>query len=492
MSNGTSVTVPAGALASAQTITITPSPPTPALAGATAVGSGYVFGPEGVTFLQPVTVTLAYDPKLIPAGKSVSDVKVSTSPVGSTAFISLPTSQVDATHVAAPTTHFSYFLPCLFCENGGGVGGLVPPPVPSAPCERPVPGGPPPAPCRDTCPFGAGSGGTKDIKAVCWGTRMNDPCECSEANPVGDLVRQPLAQGGNCASTCALLPECPALQDIGSSIREFYNLAALPRPRRGFGSLMIAMGPDQAQLTWVAWLLGHFYFDGQGKAWRDATDSTFMDIKIGSGTKGEGAEYADFEPSVAMKGAIPKEPASDMPAKPTMFVSPDCFFNTSPAELLSSLGHETIHYLQNLRTPALGSNADRSPRLMRNLPLLVQLAIQDMRELEAWTWEYGGEVPRYKGYKDGKDPVLTCLSDQEKAEIKMRVERCYGPKVQKRIWAICEGNPSCLQRSTYLPDLMTWLHQDPFGTIWLSRNSGFLAAVARPGYVPPNIPAECN
>src|ERR1019366_10372922 len=102
-----------------------------------------------------------------------------------------------------------------------------------------------------------------------------------------------------------------------------------------------------------------------------------------------------------------------LPAKPTMFVRPDCFNNVSPAELLSSLGHETIHYLQNLR-----DNPGKNPK---DMPAFAQLAIQDMRELEAWTWEYGGDVPHY-GFEYRKDPAADCLADQEKAEIKFQVD----------------------------------------------------------------------
>lgn len=112
-SNGTTVTVPPGALGSARTITITPSPSTSGPAGATVVGTPYVFGPEGLTFSSPVTVTLVYDPTLLPAGKSASDVTVFTAPLGSTTFTSLPTTPVDATHVSAPTTHFSVFVPAV-------------------------------------------------------------------------------------------------------------------------------------------------------------------------------------------------------------------------------------------------------------------------------------------------------------------------------------------------------------------------------------------
>ncbi len=108
--DGTGVTVPAGAVPANVTITVdaTPSAPTPSQG--TAVGTPYTFGPEGQQFSVPVTVTLAFDPSSLPAGKTANDVVIFTAPAGTTSYVPLGTSVVDSTHAAAQTTHFSTFV----------------------------------------------------------------------------------------------------------------------------------------------------------------------------------------------------------------------------------------------------------------------------------------------------------------------------------------------------------------------------------------------
>src|SRR5438105_2852305 len=62
-----SVDIPAGALGASTSITITPT--SAAAPDATdEVGTVYLFGPEGTQFELPVTVTLAFDPSLLPTG----------------------------------------------------------------------------------------------------------------------------------------------------------------------------------------------------------------------------------------------------------------------------------------------------------------------------------------------------------------------------------------------------------------------------------------
>jgi hypothetical protein len=109
MSDGTKVTVPANALGQDTAITVATEPNSVTIDGASIVGTVYRFGPEGTQFSQPATVTLAFDPAQLPAGTLATDVVIMTAPVGSTAFVGLPTSLADATHVSAATTHFSDF-----------------------------------------------------------------------------------------------------------------------------------------------------------------------------------------------------------------------------------------------------------------------------------------------------------------------------------------------------------------------------------------------
>jgi hypothetical protein len=120
---GSSVTIPAGALPGNVTITNTETPEAPAPSGAAVVGTAYTFGPEGQTFAVPVTVTLAFDPSKLPAGHTAADIVVFTAPVGSTQFTSLGGTLVDATHIAAQTTHFSVFEPgvAMGSTDGGAV-----------------------------------------------------------------------------------------------------------------------------------------------------------------------------------------------------------------------------------------------------------------------------------------------------------------------------------------------------------------------------------
>jgi len=105
-SDGTQVSIPPGALASDQTITITATTSAPPPSGGTAVSNGYIFGPDGLKFLKPITVTLAYDPTLLPAGTSASSLVVYTAPGTTSDYAPLPSSVGDSTHIVATTTHF--------------------------------------------------------------------------------------------------------------------------------------------------------------------------------------------------------------------------------------------------------------------------------------------------------------------------------------------------------------------------------------------------
>jgi hypothetical protein len=107
--DGASVVIPSGALSTTVPITVS-STSVAAPDGTTAVGTPYLFGPEGTQFAQPVTVTLAFSSDLLPAGSTSSDVVVYTAPQGSTSYEALTTTLADATHVQAQTTHFSVFI----------------------------------------------------------------------------------------------------------------------------------------------------------------------------------------------------------------------------------------------------------------------------------------------------------------------------------------------------------------------------------------------
>ena len=109
-SDGTSVTIPMGALNSQANITIS-SITVAAPAGTVIVGPAYDFGPEGTTFAQPVTITLPIDPSKIPSGRTAADVKIYTAPKGSTNYTTLVTTAGSNNTVTASTTHFTVHLP---------------------------------------------------------------------------------------------------------------------------------------------------------------------------------------------------------------------------------------------------------------------------------------------------------------------------------------------------------------------------------------------
>jgi hypothetical protein len=109
---GALVNIPAGALTSNTMISVSSSSAA-APTDTVAVGTPYVFGPEGTQFGQPVTITLAFSSSLLPSGSSSADIIMYTAPAGSTNYDALPTTLSDASHITAQTTHFSVFLPAV-------------------------------------------------------------------------------------------------------------------------------------------------------------------------------------------------------------------------------------------------------------------------------------------------------------------------------------------------------------------------------------------
>jgi hypothetical protein len=108
-----SVTIPPGALTTTVGIFGTRWVNAPAPAGTTLVGPPVVFGPEGTAFQIPVTVTLPFDPSLLPAGATASQIQVFTAPLGTTDYVSLGGTIVGPETIQAQTTHFSVFAPAV-------------------------------------------------------------------------------------------------------------------------------------------------------------------------------------------------------------------------------------------------------------------------------------------------------------------------------------------------------------------------------------------
>jgi|GEM_PF-3473735 len=106
-----SVDIPEGALPADTTISIAPvvaSPP----AGTESLSDAYVFGPEGLVFLKPVTIKLAYRASAL-LGRPSNRVVVYSAPVGTQHYAPLSTKLADETHVAAVAMHFSTHLAAI-------------------------------------------------------------------------------------------------------------------------------------------------------------------------------------------------------------------------------------------------------------------------------------------------------------------------------------------------------------------------------------------
>jgi hypothetical protein len=332
--DGTSVDIPAGALASDQKITITPSPTSRGPAQGALIGPVVVFGPEGLTFSKPVTVTLSFDPELLPPGKTASDIVVYSAPTLSTDYYPEPTRALDATHVTVTTTHFTKKakkVPPDPCGTGGTADGATSS-APDAGCSA----HPPPA-CQT-------HGGVRDIKAVCTGARVDVACLCPE--------HQVNKAGQPCPETCMLDdPQCPFLKnEIDPTIRVMYNIAALPPPtaipwQMGFMTMGLPTVPgvpprDMERLSWIHWLAAKFLFNND--------KINHYDVKLGEVTGACPADnWAAFVAGTNQPGNqgettslchLPdgSECPPPPPQPPTMYVDPLSFDLLSPATCSSS------------------------------------------------------------------------------------------------------------------------------------------------------------
>jgi uncharacterized delta-60 repeat protein len=103
--NGSSVQIPAGALATSTAINVAQGsagmPPLPA--GFTAIGQMFLFTPHGTTFAVPVTVTLPFDPATVPAGRTPVLLKTN----GQNQWVQVPNATFGASSVTGQITSFS-------------------------------------------------------------------------------------------------------------------------------------------------------------------------------------------------------------------------------------------------------------------------------------------------------------------------------------------------------------------------------------------------
>lgn len=117
--DGTSLMIPAGALAAETTIVIESNPSAPLPSGSAVVGPTHRLGPEGQTFLQPFSLTVPYEPTRLPDSRTGAAVVIVTAAQGSESYLPLATTSLDPTHVRAEGTHFSNFVPVVPIDDGG-------------------------------------------------------------------------------------------------------------------------------------------------------------------------------------------------------------------------------------------------------------------------------------------------------------------------------------------------------------------------------------
>lgn len=105
---GAQVMIPAGALAANATISIEQSSAgAPALVGTFgAFGQTFAFTPHGIAFAAPATVTLAFDPAQVPAGRTPAMYKTN----GQGQWERVANATVGASTVSAPVTSFSWII----------------------------------------------------------------------------------------------------------------------------------------------------------------------------------------------------------------------------------------------------------------------------------------------------------------------------------------------------------------------------------------------
>lgn len=209
--DGTSVTIPPGALAQEVMIGVSVLANAQAPRGATLLGAVYLMTPEGQRFDKPVRVKVAWDMARLPMGRSTNEAKLYTAGNAPNALLAaLPTSTVEGAFVAADSDHFSLFLAAV--PDGMSPGGNLD-------------GG------TNMCPL------MVDTQGAC-GQCLRDNCNTQYTTCYGANWDKGDATGGNCGSflacncacneneTCLagcmanLPPACTACQDAVSACDE--------------------------------------------------------------------------------------------------------------------------------------------------------------------------------------------------------------------------------------------------------------------------------
>jgi hypothetical protein len=102
-------------------------PPPPA--NAYLVGCAYDFGPEGVTFDPPITITLRYEPSLVPDEVAEEDLVIAYYDSAKGEWVVLPSTVDIVNHtISAEASHFTMFAAYAFT---GAPGPATPTPAPA-------------------------------------------------------------------------------------------------------------------------------------------------------------------------------------------------------------------------------------------------------------------------------------------------------------------------------------------------------------------------
>ena len=108
VSQGTTALTPEGTPLEAIQVQPVEEPPAPT--GAHIIALAYDFGPDGVTFAPPVTITLEYDPALLPEGVAEEDLVIAYFNVETGEWVELDCVVDPATHtVTGQASHFTLF-----------------------------------------------------------------------------------------------------------------------------------------------------------------------------------------------------------------------------------------------------------------------------------------------------------------------------------------------------------------------------------------------
>lgn len=250
-------------------------------------------------------------------------------------------------------------------------------------------------------------------------------------------------KGGRLGCTHCMLAMSTATCPLYKADKEFitrYNQAVFLQAASMLGATMI--GPGRVnwgfQKSLVVYIITKYYPPYKGAA---------LNVTI-------------TPPSDALKLAELKSVGN----RNTLLVSAGAFLRESPAGLVSILGHEMIHLEQLQRPQNLGTSME-----------YIAEAVKAFSELEAYDWETGGRLFKWK---IGPNMARYCFTKQEDEEVEA-LRLCYEYRVHKAI--------EDLRESPRAPDglkaLEKWLDSNPWAKqVWLPTRQDWKTFKSPPEY----------